>query len=677
MAKTFLQRNVSYYDRLIKEAENSPYAKNYQKVCNALKSLVEITNKLRDKNHKMSAEEYKELTDRYNNVQSVCEEYAENKDNFDDFEKKRSGIVKDISSVVKKDMAVLSKCNHLNPGSLSEIMEKSRTHTIVLDKDSIKKAGGAQSSRWPIKTIGGKKGFFTPKTVFNLDKEWEKGLQKYEQRFAKVGGDEVIKKMNLLKTDEKFQNEFSRYVPTEKFTRDAGMTVHLGTLGHLATKLGFFRDERDACKELRRESNYEFSRVFVEFINGLRDVANRQGIMASTGIKKGDSISTRNCAMTEVAKMLKCRNLLANSVPMKIVVDGEVIEGVFMENAEGSDLKCLEKGDPLTMANKASFQTPEVAHQLIDLQVLDFVCGNTDRHRGNMFYKFEGNKPGKIKLVGIQGIDNDCAFGTPDLSKRKQIMRMVHPDDMKYISKPMLFNLNLLTKERLELNLAHYDLSKDQINAVWDRVKMVKTAVEKKQIQVIDKDFWKKNPMGKTQYKDNYLATMNGLADECQKGEKRANATNEKRISYAKEIDSALPIMMKNAEKIEKLRKMMNDGKAIFDSSEYKMMAEQFEKIEKITKEIKENHPDFNNVPEQKIDALRDAYIEMSVKTENYIGLKKLVPSTTRGEKRLDFAKGLRDVANDTLEELGFNIDKEKAEEEEEIETEKDNEMSL
>ena len=184
MAKTFLQRNVSYYDRLIKEAENSPYAQNYQKVCNALKSLVEITNKLRDKNHKMSEEEYKELTDRYNNVQSVCEEYAKNKDNFDDFEKKRSGIVKDISSVVKKDMDVLLKCNSLNPGSLSEIMEKSRTHTIVLDKDSIKKAGGAQSTRWPIKTISGKKGFFTPKTVFNLDKEWEKGVEKYEQFFS-------------------------------------------------------------------------------------------------------------------------------------------------------------------------------------------------------------------------------------------------------------------------------------------------------------------------------------------------------------------------------------------------------------------------------------------------------------------------------------------------------------
>ena len=163
---------------------------------------------------------------------------------------------------------------------------------------------------------------------------------------------------------------------------------------------------------------------------------------------------------------------------------------------------------------------------------------------------------------------------------------------------------------------------------------------------------------------------MNELAVECHRGERAANATDKRRISYAKEVDSALPIMMKNAEKIAELRKKMNDGKAvIFDSSEYKMMAEQFEKIEKLTKEIKDNYPDFKNVEEEKIDALRDAYIEMSVKTDRYIGLKKLVPSTPRGEKRLDFAKGLRDVASDTLEEIGFNIDKEKTEE---IETEKE-----
>ena len=670
MAKTFLQRNESYYDRLIREAEKSPHAPNYQKVCSALKELVEVTNQLKGAKRTMSSEEYEKLTDRYKKVQSVCGEYAKDKENFNDFEKKRSGIVVDIASVVKKDMDVLLKCDPLNPGSLSEIMDKSRSHTIVLDKESIKKAGGNQSSRWPIKTKSGKKGFFTPKTVFNLDKEWEKGLKKYEELFAKIGEDKVVEKMNLLKTDEKFQSEFSRYVPTEKFGTYVGKTEHFGNLCHLATQIGFFKDVQEAHEILSLEKNERFFSKFVEFVNDLRDVANRQGIMASTGIKKGDNISARNCAMTEVAKMLKCRNLLANSIPMKMEVNGELIEGVFMETAEGSDINCLEKDDPLTMANGHSFQSPEVAHQLIDLQVLDFVCGNTDRHKGNMFYKFEGSEKGKVKLVGIQGIDNDCSFGTPDFSKRKQIMKLVHPENMNFISKPMLLNLNLLTKERLELNLAQYDLSKDQITAVWDRVHMVKEAVKNEQIKVIDKDYWKKNPIGKTRYEKNYLASMNELAVECHRGERAANATDKRRISYAKEVDSALPIMLKNADKIAELRKKMNDGKAaIFDSSEYKMMAEQFEKIEKLTKEIKDNYPDFKNVEEEKIDALRDAYIEMSVKTDKYIGLKKLVPSTTRGEKRLDFAKGLRDVASDTLEEIGFNIDKEKTEE---IETEKE-----
>ena len=40
-------------------------------------------------------------------------------------------------------------------------------------------------------------------------------------------------------------------------------------------------------------------------VHTLVGVANRRRIMNTTGIKKGDSISSRNCAMTEVAKMMK------------------------------------------------------------------------------------------------------------------------------------------------------------------------------------------------------------------------------------------------------------------------------------------------------------------------------------------------------------------------------------
>ena len=673
MAKTFLQRNESYYERIIREAEKSPHAENYQKVSTALKKLVEITGKLRKPKHKMTPEEYENLTNCYKEVKTACEEYAQKKDTFGDFEKKRSGIVGDILKVVKKDLGVLVKCNPLEPGSLSEIMGKSRVHTIVLDKDTIKVTGAAQSSRYPISFKSGKKGFFTPKTYFNQDPEFKNAVDLYDGYFRNFP-EECLKKLELLKTDEEFQKEFSRFVQ-EQPLRYVGCykAPAKDNLIHLATLLGMGQSKEEVTTFF--ELNTRSFERFVDFTNELIGVANRRRIMNTTGIKKGDSISSRNCAMTEVAKMLKCRKILADSVPMKIVIGEEEIEGVFMENAEGSDINHLAKGDKLLIANSDSFESPEALQQIIDLQVLDFICGNTDRHRGNLFYKFEGDKPGKIKLVGIQGIDNDCAFGVLDFKKDRH-MHLTHPEDMKYISKSMLFHLSQLTEERLKLNLSHYEISDEQIQAVWDRVGMVKNAVEKGLIREIDKDHWEKNPLNETKYWNNYLAKMQGMAEDCKEKYFRVNETDKKKIKYAKEVNSAIDVMMKNEDKIAALREQMKNAKSmIFDSSEYKLMAASFEEIEKITKDIKENYPNYKDAPDDKIDALREAYVKMGVTTDKYITLKKLVPATGIGEKRLDFAKGLRDFASDTLEELGYTFEKEKAEEV--LETEKDDEMEL
>jgi hypothetical protein len=225
--------------------------------------------------------------------------------------------------------------------------------------------------------------------------------------------------------------------------------------------------------------------------------------------------------------------------------------------------------------------------------------------------------------------------------------------------------------------LAHYNLSNDQIEAAWDRVQMVKNAVEKGLIQTIDKDYWKKNSIGRVRYENNYIAKIQEMAKKCHQEDYYANESEKKKIEYAKEMSSsATEIMMKNVEKIAELRVKMVDAKAmIFDSSEYKLMAEQFEKIEKITNDINKNHPGLKDIPEEKTNALRDAYIQLAENTDKYIALKSLVPSTTRGEKRLDFAKGLRNIANDTLEDLGFNTYKEKMDEE--IEVEKEDDMAL
>ena len=130
MAKTNLQRNAAYYARLIKEAKESPHSEKYNKVCAALEQLVQVTDKLKGVNHKMSQKEYENLVQEYSAVQNACQEYL-NAGDFNEFEEKRKGIISDIAAVAAMDMDVLVKCNPMNPGTLSDIMEKSRIEKVV------------------------------------------------------------------------------------------------------------------------------------------------------------------------------------------------------------------------------------------------------------------------------------------------------------------------------------------------------------------------------------------------------------------------------------------------------------------------------------------------------------------------------------------------------------------
>ena len=88
MAKTNLQRNAAYYARLIKEAKESPHSEKYNKVCAALEQLVQVTDKLKGVNHKMSQKEYENLVQEYSAVQNACQEYL-NAGDFNEFEEKR------------------------------------------------------------------------------------------------------------------------------------------------------------------------------------------------------------------------------------------------------------------------------------------------------------------------------------------------------------------------------------------------------------------------------------------------------------------------------------------------------------------------------------------------------------------------------------------------------------
>ena len=78
-----------------------------------------------------------------------------------------------------------------------------------------------------------------------------------------------------------------------------------------------------------------------------------------------------------------------------------------------------------------------------------------------------------------------------------------------------------------------------------------------------------------------------------------------------------------------------------------------------VTKEIKDKNLDLDNISDEMTDKLFNAYVGLAETTTNYMLIKSVVPSTTRGEKRLAFAKNLQKFADNTLEKLGVTFRKE------------------
>lgn len=663
MPKSNLQKKSSYYERIIEEAKNSPHAEHYKSVCTALEPLIALSEQLKDGNRKMTANEYKSLMNNYTAVMTACKDYIEKKDEFDDFEKSRMKIVQELGNVLSRDLKALKDFGSKEAVSLSEVMERSRTYTVEISSEEIKTVGGVLSSRIPLKTINGKKGFFTAKKIFNQADKWKEKVEAYEAKFAGIS-ELCTKRINLLKTNNKVQRIISNICPkpnASKFDPDT-----ISSINGMAGLLGMVEKTDDAPAFL--SNNPEIFNNLYDFCMDIASIAKQESIMNIAGIETGSDITTRNCAMTDVARLLGCDNLLANSAPMKVIIDGVEVEGVFMETAEGSDIGNIQEDDLFMEAKAYSFENPNVLEQIADLQVVDFICGNTDRHAGNMIYQFEKNNNSRVMLGGIKGIDNDCSFGTPEIKEGKKIMRMVNPENMKYISAHMAITLTTLTPEMLRAELMNSNLSEKEITAACDRLDMVKKEIEKGNIEIKSKEQWKDYSLFLDEtVKNNYFGDIQLVQAACELEDfKKQKDVRKKDIQYVQGRRNDAAVLVNRLDTINHLKEVMIASKAkIFNSSEYNSMKKRFDKIEKLTKQIKEEYTSKKlKVPDELTETLKNTYNQMIEKTEKYIALKKLLPETERGKKRVEFARQLLDFAYETVEKIPQDMENKAAENE-------------
>ena len=209
---------------------------------------------------------------------------------------------------------------------------------------------------------------------------------------------------------------------------------------------------------------------------------NHESIISGNGINKNSRIDKRNSAMSAVAEMLGMEYIIAHSENMRVQVGDKEYKGTFMKKADGLDPKNPKDFDILKKTTPESFENAGFIKDLANLQILDYICGNTDRHFNNMVFQVETVKEnGKdvLKVVGVQGIDNDSSLGSADMSKTPKFMSYVDLKDIKVIPRETAESIMKFKPEMLRTVLAGYDLSDKEIEKAITRLGQVKDAINR------------------------------------------------------------------------------------------------------------------------------------------------------------------------------------------------------
>ena len=121
-------------------------------------------------------------------------------------------------------------------------------------------------------------------------------------------------------------------------------------------------------------------------------------------------------------------------------------------------------------------------------EVLDYLCNQTDRHFGNMFYKLsEPDAQGKRNVIGIQGIDNDLAFGSFDYNYTRMQSRDIEKD-LIFIDKSLADRMKKMDARTIDYALGDI-LPEHQVNLVKERLATFKEHLKENMVE-LDGDQW-------------------------------------------------------------------------------------------------------------------------------------------------------------------------------------------
>lgn len=682
---TGVKNRINYFERLVKE--DAKFAVNDEKYGEYLKSLgtlVGLTNEIYGENDgKLDKEKYEALVRQYLDVMQKSIDYKEKST-----DKTRMSIVNYIQKVISKDLKALNDLDKEKPGNIKNIFETSRTMKVVVSSEMTHRVGGQLSDRFPMKN-GDKKGFFTARIDTAQDEKWKKVLNSVKD--LKLSKD-IQEMFDELEHDHELRKEVYSVVFSKRFKEESERRKAL------AETFGLFDDHEEKYETI--EKDQKLVKALDILLNDTPKLLAPYNIQKRLGLDPYTRNDNKNAAMYDVAKFLGCERVIAKAVPMVVVNGDKVIKGTFMENAEGSDLSNMKPKDPMwSYDEKQSPYNKGLYCDLADLQLIDYICGNVDRHKANMFYKTKKDKDGSVKITGLVGIDNDASFPENNIDDQEfQEMRVgdairppriFRPHNFRYVTRKTAEMVNNMSRSQLETILRGRNISEDAIKLAWERTKEIQDVLKQPEMFGISyaddltenvtreaKDSLNPFHINDAKFKPSIFTGFNSnMTNEVGYSYYLALSEQEKRLSvpegsknqldfkeykaYMKQKNAPENIaqyqdasgkmaIVANETKIQRLETVMKKiNRLKFASSEFAKMRTAVKNLVECSNEIRNKVKEATELEKDDYKKYEDCLKKLNEATEHYIQEKGIVQKTGKGRERMEGARKILNIAED------------------------------
>ena len=480
------------YNQLKESQSTSPY---YAPFLTAMETLnTEIASLMENDENGwklLDQESYTRLNDKYREAGIQLEKYldrtAESADPAEQALRKTADqfaalLAADASTVRQYDPTDLA-----HRRSLPSLFEESEIPTVDISSQKLESIGGAQNTRFPMGVVGANgeimQGVFTQAQVFDP-------LGSFNRAAENAASSKGITPMgaSLLRNFSSAYKAYYTEVPDPK--KPVGDNPNMinklmMSLRANPENLSSFAMSADKiAEEIGKVNGFSAEQVkqalgpkaLDTFAKELKKIAFDVYIKADE-VKMTDQtrIDKKNTGMSIVADVLGVSNVICHAQPMKVKTsDGKIIDGTFMALADGVD-----PNNPTMEAKKVDRNSLKNTdgrglEAIADLQVLDYICGNVDRHGRNLFYQFDEDG----KLIGVQGIDNDTSLGTDipqQVKERVRNMPVCHI--MAAISKKTAEKIMQIKPEELAFALRG-TVDEESIEACANRLRVVQGAIK-------------------------------------------------------------------------------------------------------------------------------------------------------------------------------------------------------